>query len=382
MNSYLKNQTLFNVAALFDRTENILSIQELTSGIINNTFLVKLKSNEYQEDFILQKINNTVFPNPQSIISNWILISKHIEKELLDNPTFLENRRWEVPHIIRTSNSKLNYIELYDSYWRAIKYIDLSKTLNTINNVQQAKEVGFALAFFHRLINDFSLNKLYNKNPGLHDTLYCISQYDLSLEACKTKSTLPSSLYKKVDDLNEYIISNRSIISFLNYAIERDEFVFRPIHGDPKISNFLFDLNTNRVISMIDFDTIQTGIIQYDIADCLRSCCNIVGEEPDDICSVNFDLTLCEAILENYILVSRPYLSKADYYYLPYFIKLIPFELGIRFLTDYLKGNSYFKVEYKHQNLYRAEVQFCLVASIEKQWESIVEMINRIEGIS
>jgi hypothetical protein len=140
----------------------------------------------------------------------------------------------------------------------------------------------------------------------------------------------------------------------------------------------LFDIETKKAISLIDLDTVKPGLIHYDIGDCLRSGCNLIGEETQDWEKVYFDLDLCENILQGYLKTAKAFLTENDYQYIFSAIRLITFELGLRFLSDYLANNVYFKVNYPEHNLMRALVQFQLTKSIESQEENINKIIEKL----
>ena len=152
----------------------------------------------------------------------------------------------------------------------------------------------------------------------------------------------------------------------------------RPIHGDPKVNNVLLDRASGRAIALVDLDTVKPGLVHYDIGDCLRSGCNRLGEETDDLDQVGFDLEFCEAILTGYADAARQVLSDADLDYLYDAIRLISFELGLRFLSDYLAGDVYFRITHPQQNLQRARVQFRLTADIEAKEDAIRAIIERL----
>jgi Ser/Thr protein kinase RdoA (MazF antagonist) len=139
------------------------------------------------------------------------------------------------------------------------------------------------------------------------------------------------------------------------------------MHGDPKINNIMFDTATQQAVSVVDLDTVKPGLVHYDIGDCLRSGCNPAGEETEQCSSVYFDTDLCQGILQGYLSVAKAFLTENDYTYMYDAIRLITFELGLRFFADYLEGNVYFKVKHPEHNLARALVQFKLTESIESQ---------------
>jgi Ser/Thr protein kinase RdoA (MazF antagonist) len=148
------------------------------------------------------------------------------------------------------------------------------------------------------------------------------------------------------------------------------------MHGDPKVNNVMLDSATGQAVSLIDLDTVKPGLVQYDIGDCLRSGCNPLGEETADLENVGFEPEYCQAILAGYLDKARDFLTRSDYDYFYDGIRLIAFELGLRFFTDYLAGNVYFKALYPQHNLARALVQFKLTESIESQEAIIRNLIK------
>ena len=155
----------------------------------------------------------------------------------------------------------------------------------------------------------------------------------------------------------------------------------RIIHGDPKINNIMVDRITRRAVSMIDLDTVMPGLVHYDIGDCLRSCCNTIGEESSDFSAVRFDLNRCEALLGGYTAAAHGCLTGLDFDFLFDAIRLIPFELGLRFYTDFLEGNVYFRAGHPDQNLERAVLQFRLVQSIEEQEKRLRTIIKEYRSV-
>ncbi|HEX9714588.1 MAG TPA: aminoglycoside phosphotransferase family protein, partial [Desulfurivibrionaceae bacterium] len=148
-----------------------------------------------------------------------------------------------------------------------------------------------------------------------------------------------------------------------------------PIHGDPKLANILFSRDTGRAVSLIDLDTVKPGLLHYDLGDCLRSCCNPAGEEAP-LTEVSFNLAYCSAILRGYLPQVAPFFSVADYHYIYDAVRLIAFELGLRFFSDHLAGDIYFKVKRPGQNLQRAMIQFALCQSIEAQENEIRNIVR------
>jgi hypothetical protein len=175
-----------------------------------------------------------------------------------------------------------------------------------------------------------------------------------------------------------FVAERRGSVAVLEEAKAAGHLVERPIHGDPKVNNVLMDRGGTQAVALIDLDTVKPGLVHYDIGDALRSGCNPLGEEPPDLTAVCFDLDLARAMLEGYLGAARGFLTPADLEHLFAAIRLLPLELGLRFLTDHLAGDHYFKTSYPGQNLHRARVQFQLTRSIEDQEQGIRAIIQAL----
>ncbi len=175
-----------------------------------------------------------------------------------------------------------------------------------------------------------------------------------------------------------FISTRRALAPVLEDAKAQGRLRLRPIHGDPKVNNVMMDANTGLAVGLVDLDTVKPGLVHYDLGDCLRSGANPLGEETQDWEAVRFDLELGRAILQGYLSRARDFLAEYDYAYLYDAMRVIAFELGLRFFTDYLEGNVYFKARHPEHNLLRALVQFRLTESIESQEGAIRAIIREL----
>jgi Ser/Thr protein kinase RdoA (MazF antagonist) len=174
-----------------------------------------------------------------------------------------------------------------------------------------------------------------------------------------------------VRDCLAFVDARAATVDVLEKAKASGALPLRTVHGDPKLDNVLFDSASGRAVGLVDLDTVQPGLLHYDLGDCLRSACNPAGESPPDPAAARFDLELARAILASYLAETRGFLTAAELDYLPEAIRLIPLELGMRFLADHFDGDRYFKVEYRGHNLLRARTQFALTASVEARLDAI-----------
>jgi Ser/Thr protein kinase RdoA (MazF antagonist) len=221
-------------------------------------------------------------------------------------------------------------------------------------------------------VADLSTDKMADTLPGFHITPNYLQEF---LIAQETK-IIPKS--PEVTHCLKIIADRQEWATVLEDAKATGKLPLRTIHGDPKINNFLIDNRTNHCISLIDLDTVKPGLVHYDIGDCLRSGCNPLGEETADWQAVHFEPELGQAMLQGYLESASAFLVDRDYDYIYDCMRLIAFELGIRFFTDYLNGNVYFKTQYPEHNLLRALIQFRLAESIESQENTINKIIQDV----
>ncbi len=224
-------------------------------------------------------------------------------------------------------------------------------------------------AEFQRLISDIDPATLHDTLPGYHITPGYLTKLDKAY-ATQAGAARVSSVPTARECLR-FVSARREWCHTLEEAKAHGKLMERPIHGDPKVANIMIDDSTGRGTAIIDLDTVKPGLIHYDLGDCMRSACNPAGEETKDLGSVYFDTDLCKAIAQGYMSYARDFLTDADKYYLYDCIRMITFELGLRFFADYVDGDRYFKVHYDGHNLNRALVQFKLCESIETREQLI-----------
>ncbi|MEH2232729.1 MAG: aminoglycoside phosphotransferase family protein [Nostoc sp.] len=359
-------RNLVAIANQFAQLGNVTGVKAFGSGNINDTFLATLDSSKEQH-FVLQRINTQVFRQPQLIMQNMRTLTEHVQKRLQDTPL---NRRWEVPRVLLTKNAQDHWKDADGSFWRAISFIEGSQSFDSMRDRSHAKEIGYALGMFHNLISDLPAEKLADTLEGFHITPFYLQHYEEVLPKTSVRQSL------EVNYCLQFVSDRQTFAHILENAKAEGKLPLRLMHGDPKINNVMFDIVTQQAVSVIDLDTVKPGLVHYDIGDCLRSGCNPAGEETENWESIYFDTDLCQEILQGYLAVAKAFLTENDYAYIYDAIRLITFELGLRFFADYLAGNVYFKVKHPEHNLARAIVQFKLTESIESQETQIRKIIQ------
>jgi Ser/Thr protein kinase RdoA (MazF antagonist) len=361
---------LFTVAEQFTPQGRVVDIREFGNGNINNTFLVTLDT-KGEKHFILQRINIRVFRQPELVIQNMRTCTEHIRQRLQRIP-LSTGRRWEVPSVLLTHNGQDLWLDSDGSFWRAISFIEGSQSFDTIRDIRYASEVGYALGIFHTFLSDLPPDRLSDTLKGFHITPLYLRHYEEVLRK-HHRDNSPEIKY-----CFQFISKRHAWAHILENAKKQGKLRLRTIHGDPKVNNIMIDTSTGQAISIVDLDTVKPGLVHYDIGDCLRSGCNTLGEETEQWEQVHFDHDLCRATLQGYLSMARTFLTVNDFFYIYDSIRLIAFELGLRFFTDYLEGNVYFKVRHPKHNLVRALVQFKLTESIESKETAIRNIIREI----
>ena len=355
-----------DIAQQFAPYTRVLDVQEFGNGNINDTYLVSIQAALPEErQFVLQRINTQVFKQPKLIMQNMRAFTEHMRRRARE-----EGHRWEMPRVIPACDGRDFYIDPQGNFWRAISYVHNTRSFETIKDTELAREVGYALGTFQYLISDLSADKLADTLEGFHIMPRYLQSYDRTFSANGHKSSA------EVKYCLKFVEQRREFAHVLEQAREQGRLSLRAVHGDPKVNNVMIEKTTGRAISLVDLDTVKPGLIHYDIGDCMRSGCNPLGEETEQWEAVYFDPEIGAGILEGYLTQALNFLTEADYEYLYPSIRLLTFELGLRFFTDYLAGNVYFKVKHPQHNLQRALVQFKLTESIEAHETDIRHIIQ------
>jgi hypothetical protein len=351
-----------SVAGEFEVPGRIVTLLSIDSGNVNDTYRVISRTTFSEEQFILQRINKKVFPDPKMVMSNMKAITSHAHRRIEDEIEKAD-RIWQLPRVIPARDGRDFVVDENGEYWRGLTLIASATSHEKAVNIEHAQEAGIVLGHFQRIISDFPAHDLEDTLPGFHITPLYLAQYDEALETESAKELLSSSTEAR--RIAKFIQERRALCSVLEDAKASGELLERPIHGDPKISNVMIDNVTGKGTAIVDLDTVKPGLVQYDFGDCARSGCNPAGEETKDLNEVVLDLDLFGGLVRGYLREAGPFLTEADRYYLYDSLRLIAFELGLRFFTDYLRGDAYFKVTYDGQNLNRARVQMKVCESIE-----------------
>lgn len=364
------NEKLKQVVSNFKFEGELINVVENTQGNINSTYLLEFSNGK---KYLIQKINTYVFKDPYSVMKNIELVTNHIRKKL----DSMGDKTHKTLNIIKTKgNENLSVYVNSDGekeYYRAYEFIDncisYDNFLECNSKEEIAYNVGKSFGFFHKLLNDFPANMLSETIPNFHNTPSRFNDLLLSIENKVTNRALETS--NEIVDLITKIKEHSIIWNSLGKNIP-----LRVTHNDTKLNNILMDKSSNEGIAVIDLDTVMPGSVLFDIGDGIRSACSNSFEDETDINKIFLNLDLTKCYLNGYLDEMGDYLNKEELEYIALSIKTLTYELVLRFLTDYLNGDTYFKVKYPLHNKDRFMNQYYLLKDIESKYEEIYEYVT------
>lgn len=339
------------------------------SGLINDTYLCEFDDNGEFCKYILQRINTSVFTRPEQVMHNIEAVTTHIAKRL--RAEGIAEPFAVTPGLINTRSGRSFLLDENGAYWRMFPFIEAGTVFDTVLNAKHAYELGRGLGRFQSLVSDLPPDRLHDTLPGFHFTPRALSEYDGALKTDVKKRAAGTVIER------EFVYRRRSLAPVLTDRIASKELPLRVVHNDPKVNNIMIHRESGEALCMLDLDTVKPGLVHFDFGDCARSAANPAGEDAKDLEAVAIDLALFEAVTEGYLREAGAFLTKQELVMLPWSVKVITFELGLRFLADYLRGDAYFKTTYPTHNLRRAQVQFRLLESIESVEDRMALLFSR-----
>ncbi len=359
---------IISVAAHFALGGVPTRVKELTAGNINVTYRLDMGEASDAPRYVLQRINTEAFKDPASLMENIGLVTAHIragyEAEGVDPA-----RR--VLSFVPTEGGSLLYMDDEGGAWRAYRYVDGVTAYNTIESAELFREAGRGFGDFQARLADFPADQLTETIPGFHDTAKRYGAFCAAIEA--DAAGRAAGIPEELAFFHERRALMSAIVDRLGTA-----FPVRVTHNDTKLNNVLIDDATGKALCVIDLDTVMPGSALYDYGDAVRyGACTAAEDEPDTS-KIGFDMDLFRAFTEGFVSATAGGLTPDEIRALPLGIAVITCELAMRFLTDYLNGDTYFKTAYPTHNLVRARAQMQLLRCVEAHME---EMEAFVEGL-
>jgi Ser/Thr protein kinase RdoA (MazF antagonist) len=357
------------VISHFTLPGTLMKAERFGSGLINDTYLCEFSERGARRNYVLQRINTSVFKKPEQVMENVEVVTTHIVSRLREEG--VQDPYAVTPALIPTRYGGSFHRDGSGAYWRMFHYIEPGTVFDTVKDVRHAHEVGRGLGRFQSLVSDLPPERLHDTLPGFHHTPKYLTEFDNAVKV---------DVRNRVAGTNAeitFVSRERYLAPLLTELMNSGQLPVRVVHNDPKVNNVLIHTATGEALCMIDLDTVKPGIVHFDFGDCVRSAANSAGEDAEDLSKVGLDLSFFEAVARGYLREAGGFLTEKEIEMLPASVKVITFELGLRFLTDYLRGDTYFRINYPDNNLHRARVQFKLLESIEKAQEGITFIMKK-----
>lgn len=353
------------VASHFRLAGEVERFAELTAGLINNSYRLSCGTKEY----VLQQINTYVFKQPEQVMSNVQRVTEHLRRKLTEAG---EDPARRALHLIETTDGGNMYRDEQGRCWRVYDFITDALTRDRVETAEQFRQVGAAFGEFQRMLFDFPAAELYETIPHFHDTR---KRFETFRQAVATDRA------GRVKDLApeiSFFLNREEMMSSIVVAIERGELPLRVTHNDTKTNNVMLDTQSGMALCVIDLDTVMPGSALYDYGDALRFGASSAAEDEPDLSKIWLDMDYFRAFTDGFVPQVRQALTDAELKLLPLGLKVITCELAMRFLTDYIDGDLYFKIRYPEHNLVRTRAQMRLLEDIEARYDELCAYTARL----
>ena len=363
---FMQNE-LRKICEIFQIEGEFLDFKEVSSGHINHTYAVRVSCFGEVEKYIVQKINTYVFKDPIGVMQNIASVTEFIREKLNENNALSD--RSVLQYLKKENGDYYHMVE--DGCWRCCHFIDGAATYLRPENEGVVEQSGRAFGEFQKYLIDYPVSELNIVIPHFHNTILRFSAFREALE-----NDLVGRKSEIADEIAGYFALEEVACEPYKMQIRR-EIPLRVTHNDTKTSNVLFDENTNERLCVIDLDTVMPGLVAFDFGDAIRIASNMAEEDEKDLSKVAFNLAYYEAFAKGFLGELGGLISDNEKKSLPLGAIAMTVECGVRFLTDYLNGDKYFRVHYPEHNLVRARCQLALARDMLKHFDEMREIINK-----
>ena len=335
-------------------------------GHINDTYLLE---REDGSQFVLQRINKNVFPDPSAVMDNIHRVTHHLRKRIRAAGGDPER---ETLRMLRNADGQFYTVDKNGDYWRAYVFVGGSMSYDQVENADIFRESGCAFGRFMSMLDDFDASTLHETIARFHDTPKRFRDFRAAMQ------NNASGRADGVRDLIELALSYEAFGSTLMDQLAEGKLPLRVTHNDTKLNNVLIDTATGRAVCVIDLDTVMPGLCAYDFGDAVRFGASTAAEDETDLSKVHFDMELYRAYADGYLSEVAGALNDCEVDSLAVGARMMTLENGIRFLGDYLNGDVYFKTAYPEHNLVRARTQFKLLSEMDARWDEMLACVREL----
>lgn len=365
-NNSTKELSKLAIAAQFDIQGNPVEVSPFGSGHINDTYKIRIDQGEL--GYLLQRINHHVFKNVDDVMNNISLVTSHLHKKRLAAKNTDVNT---VLTPVNTRDGKLYFQDENGDYWRVYHLINDARSYDIVENASQAAEVGRAFGEFQRLLSDLDATQIKEVIPNFCHIGSRLADFHVAVD--NDSVNRKALVQEEIDFIR---VREKNMNTILDMA-SRNELPLRITHNDTKFNNVLLD-DQDRAKCVIDLDTVMPGYVAYDYGDAIRTIINRVAEDEAELAKVTLNIPLFKAYTSGYFEQAQAFLTKKEVESLLPGALLFPYMQAVRFLTDYLQGDTYYKIQHPEHNLQRTRAQLKLVKEMEAHGQELNAIIKEI----
>lgn len=342
------------------------------NGHINDTFLLVYETLQGgTRQYILQRMNHDIFKKPHELMENIVHVTGYLRKAIIAHGGEPDR---ETLNVIKTKSGENYYRDSNGNYWRVFLFIERTICLEKVESAKDFYDSAVAFGNFQRMLADYPAKDLHETIPNFHHTP---SRFRAFCKAVKEDKLGRAALAKEEI---AFAMAREKDTGVLTGLLADGQLPLRVTHNDTKLNNILFDAESKKALCIIDLDTVMPGLSHYDFGDSIRFGASTGEEDEKDLSKITVDLDLYEAYTKGYLEGCGGRLTDKEIEMLPMGAKLMTYECGIRFLADYLEGDTYFKIHREGHNLDRARTQFKLVADMEAKWDDIRAIVEKYKN--
>jgi len=346
----------------------VIRYERYGNGHINDTFIVYGEQNGKTIKNILQRMNHDIFKNPEQLMKNVCGVTEFLKKKIQNNNGDI-NR--ETMNVLYTKAGAPYFVDSIGSYWRGYLFIEDAICYEAVEKSDDFYQSAVSFGHFQNLLADFKADTLYETIPNFHNTPVRFATFEKAIadDICKRADSVGPEI--------QFYLEREHDMKICMELLQKGELPLRVTHNDTKLNNIMIDKTTGKGICVIDLDTVMPGLSIYDFGDAIRFGANTALEDETDLSKVSLNLELFELFTKGYLEGCNGSLTKKEIEMLPMGAKLMTLECGMRFLTDYLLGDTYFRIHHEHHNLDRSRTQMKLVEDMERKWEEMKLIVDK-----
>jgi len=350
----------------------LVDVRPYGSGHINDTYLLTFSVEEMGNmKVILQRMNTSIFTEPVKLMENILGVTSYLRERIIENGGDPER---ETLNVICAKDGKPYFVDSEGEYWRSYVFITDATSYDQVENADDFYQSAVAFGNFQKLLAGYPAETLHETIKGFHDTRARFAAFKKAVEedVCGRASSVQEEI--------QFVLEHEDVANFFAELLDKKELPLRVTHNDTKLNNIMIDNKTRKGICVIDLDTVMPGLAMNDFGDSIRFGASTGAEDEQDLSKVSCDMNLFDIYTKGFIEGCGGKLTEKEIELLPMGAKTMTFECGMRFLTDHLQGDTYFKIHRENHNLDRCRTQFKLVKDMEEKWETMNNIVAKYKN--